>query len=145
VFCLVAAVLLAPFWALEYRDRVAFRELQDNAVVVRGHVFAKRCDDHGRLAYRYVVDGQHFDGLGSCPDVDCDSIPIGAPVAVTYSRIRPNKSQCGKVSGVPSEASDDYFPLFLISAFVLIAILRATDPDPPGPPASRAARRSAAD
>jgi hypothetical protein len=120
---IVAAALLAPLWALAYRDESRLEDLRDHGVVVTGQVVEKRCDNHGEVFYRYDAAGRRLGGQGF--DTNCDALSQGSPIQVTYSRLTPANSAGGDMSKLCAGSTGSYVFPSILSVFALLAILRA--------------------
>ena len=121
-------MLISPLAALNYREQAQLDELKANAVIVTGQLSGKECKNHGKVHYRFVAENRTFGGHGSCLS-NCDTAAIGAPIQVTYSQIKPSHSECEDFSRLQANINGGYLCLLLISAVIVVTILRVTSND----------------
>ena len=128
VLGILAAVLIAPFVALNYREQDQLDNLEATAVTVTGQISGKECQNHGQVHYKYVVNGKTYRGHGGCP-VDCGAASIGDPLQVAYPQGKPSHSECKSFSELQDIINGNYFALFFVSFLLTIAIFRVTSAD----------------
>ncbi|MTW12905.1 hypothetical protein GM658_20060 [Pseudoduganella eburnea] len=128
VLGVLAAMLVTPLFALNYREQVQLDELEANAVVVTAQLNGKECQNHGKVHYRYVAENRTLRGQGSCP-LNCNAASIGDPIQVTYSHAKPSHSECEDFLKLQANINGAYFCLLFISIVLAVAILRVTSND----------------
>lgn len=112
-------LVAACFFAFDVRHT---RDLAFAALgrVAPGAVVQPDCNNHGTVSYRYVLDGQAYEGKGLWRGGgDCDAVTAGQPVQVWYRPEAPSESQLE----APAESLDSHRETALVGALLLPAVL----------------------
>ncbi|WP_348698676.1 hypothetical protein [Duganella fentianensis] len=94
---------------------------------VTGYVTEKSCHNHGRVSYRYVVDGNAYTGTDSasvCGLQDCTHVQEGAEVTVSYAATQPALASCASISQQRSSVRNSYYTMLWFGAALAFSLWR---------------------
>lgn len=103
--------------------------LEKTARTTQGRVTKKNCQNHGKLAYSYVVNARVYTGAGTILGKSCYDVEVGEIIDIIYSAQRPQLSRSDSLASWQSNISGSLFALALISLVAAIAIFRVTRVD----------------
>jgi hypothetical protein len=126
VLGIVAAMALSIPLAITLHDGHELALLEKTARTTDGRVTKKNCQNHGKLAYSYVVNSHVYTGAGTILGKSCDDVEVGESVNIIYSTQRPQLSRLDSLSSWQGNISGSLFVLALVSLAAAVVIFRVT-------------------
>lgn len=126
VLGIVAAMAMSIPVAINMKEEHDLALLQKTAQVADGRVTKIHCENHGRLAYSYIVNGHVHGGAGTLVGKSCADVRIGDEIKIIYSAEKPQLSRCDSLESWQGMIHGNFFALALISLAGVIVIFRIT-------------------
>lgn len=126
VIGIVAAMTMSIPVAINMKEAHDLGLLQKTAQVTNGRVTKKYCENHGRLVYSYVVNGNVHGGAGTLVGKSCADVRIGDDIKIIYSAEKPQLSRCDSLASWQGMINGNFFALALIGLAGVIVIFRIT-------------------
>ena len=100
--------------------------LERTARTTEGSVTKKNCENHGKLAYSYLVNAHVYKGIGTILSKPCDDVKVGDSIGIIYSAQKPQLSRSDSLATWRDSISGSLFALALLSLAAAIGIFRIT-------------------
>jgi len=122
---LLAAGILIPLFALNYRSQVRLDELKSSGASTIAKITHKQCSNHGQVNFAYSVGARDFRGYGSCAH-SCKDARAGDPVPVIYARHDPRNSECLGLAERQQIIAGNFYMLLVIAGALAVVIFVVT-------------------
>jgi hypothetical protein len=125
----VAAMAISIPLAIKLQEAHQLALLQKTEQLTDGSVTKKNCENHGKLAYTYTVNGHVYAGSGTLLGKSCIDVKVGDSINIIYSAEKPQLSRCDSLESWQSSIFGSLFALALISLAAAVVIFRITRVD----------------
>ena len=122
---LLAAAILAPLLALNYRSQTRLDELKSSGASATAKITNKQCSSHGKINYAFSVGDRTFRGYGRCSN-SCKDMLVGDSIPVIYARNHPSNSECIDLADRQRIISGNFYALLLLAGTLAIVIFIVT-------------------
>lgn len=123
---IVATIALSIPLGIALKETADLTLLQHTLNVTDATVIKKSCENHGKLAYSYAVEGKAYRGSGTLPGRSCDDVTVGESIEIMYSTEKPQLSRSDSLASWQSTIHGNLFGLFLIAIAAAVVIFHIT-------------------
>lgn len=129
---IVAAIGISIPLGITLHDAQTLALVERTQKTTEGQVIYKHCQNHGKVGYSYMVEGQSYKGAGPATGRSCDDVEVGETIDIIYSSEKPRISRSDSLQSWRGQIFGGFLMagwLSVIAAGVIFQITRVDDDD----------------